>query len=77
VAAEFLILGPLEIRQDGRSLALGGKRRRELIAALLLCAGELVSADALIQALWGEEAAPRLTRVLLRGSLRLLRARRP
>ena len=58
MAVEFLILGPLEIRHDGAPLELGGTRRRALIAALLLRAGELVPADALIQALWGEEAAP-------------------
>ena len=58
MAVEFLILGPLEIRHDGHVLELGGTRRRALLGALLLRAGELVSPDWLIQALWGEEAAP-------------------
>ena len=39
MAAEFLILGPLEIRHDGRALELPGGRRRALLAALLLRAG--------------------------------------
>jgi predicted ATPase/DNA-binding SARP family transcriptional activator len=56
VAAEFLILGPLEIRVDGRPLDLPGGRRRALIAALLLHGGAPVSADWLMEALWGERA---------------------
>ena len=58
MAAEFLILGPLEIRHDGRSLAPSGTRRRALAAALLLRSSRPVSNDVLIQSLWGEEAAP-------------------
>ncbi len=58
MAVEFLILGPLELRHEGHPIELGGTRRRALVAALLLRAGELVSPDWLIQALWGEEAAP-------------------
>ena len=56
MAAEFLILGPLEIRHDGRSLAIPGGRRRALIAALLLRAGAPLTADWLSEALWGERA---------------------
>jgi DNA-binding SARP family transcriptional activator len=54
VAVEFLILGSLEIRHEGRPLELGGARRRGLIAALLLAESRVVAADALIEALWGE-----------------------
>ena len=57
MAAEFLILGPLEIRHDGRSLDVPGGRRRALIAALLLRAGAPLTADWLSEALWGERAA--------------------
>jgi predicted ATPase/DNA-binding SARP family transcriptional activator len=55
---EFRILGPLEVRHDGRALELGGPRSRTLLAALLMRAGEPVPADALAQAVWGDEAAP-------------------
>jgi DNA-binding SARP family transcriptional activator len=57
VAAEFLILGPLEVRHDGQPLHVSGGRRRALIAALLLRAGAPVTADWLMDALWGERAA--------------------
>jgi predicted ATPase/DNA-binding SARP family transcriptional activator len=61
---DFRILGPLEVRHDGRALELGGPRNRALLAALLLRAGEPVSADALTDAVWGEEAAPTASRAL-------------
>jgi hypothetical protein len=53
---QFRILGPLEVLDDrGRPLALGGAKQRALLAALLLHAGQVVSADRLIDELWGEE----------------------
>ena len=50
---EFRILGPLEVADDGRRLALGGTRQRTLLAILLTHANEVVSADRLIDELWG------------------------
>jgi DNA-binding SARP family transcriptional activator len=52
---EFRILGPLEVSSDGQVLALGGKRQRALLAALLLQAGRVVATDRLLYDLWGEE----------------------
>jgi DNA-binding SARP family transcriptional activator len=49
---EFRILGPLEVLDHGRPLALGGAKQRALLAVLLLQAGE-VSADRLVDALVG------------------------
>jgi DNA-binding SARP family transcriptional activator/pimeloyl-ACP methyl ester carboxylesterase len=54
---EFRILGPLEVREKGKALPLGGAKQRALLAVLLLHANEAVSADRLIDALWGEGAA--------------------
>ncbi|HEY6891431.1 MAG TPA: BTAD domain-containing putative transcriptional regulator, partial [Solirubrobacter sp.] len=54
MAAEFLILGRLEIRHDGRLLDVSGARRRALLAALLLRAGAPLSSDWLIEALRGQ-----------------------
>jgi DNA-binding SARP family transcriptional activator len=51
---EFGILGPLEVIEDGRSIALGGARQRALLAILLTRANEVVSADRLIDGLWGD-----------------------
>jgi len=53
---EFRILGPFEARENGRSLAIGAGKQRALLVLLLLGAGEVVSTDRLIDALWGERA---------------------
>ena len=54
---EFRILGPLEVCEHGRLLEVGAGKQRALLALLLLRAGEVVSTDRLIDALW-EERAP-------------------
>lgn len=48
------LLGPVEARRDGRSLELGGPQQRAVIAHLALDVGRIVSADRLIDRLWGE-----------------------
>jgi len=53
---EFRVLGPLEVVECERSLSLGGLKQRSLLAALLLQADQLVSADHLIGELWGDAA---------------------
>jgi DNA-binding SARP family transcriptional activator len=50
---EFRILGPLEVIERDRVLPLGGTRQRTLLALLLTRANEVVSADRLIDELWG------------------------
>jgi WD40 repeat protein/DNA-binding SARP family transcriptional activator len=53
---QFRILGPLEVLDDaGQPLALGGAKQRALLAVLLLHAGQIVSAERLIDELWGED----------------------
>jgi DNA-binding SARP family transcriptional activator len=51
---EFRILGSLEVVHDGRLIALGGPRQRALLVLLLGRANEVVSADRLVDELWGE-----------------------
>jgi len=51
---DYRILGPLEVSHRGCPIALGGEKQRELLSVLLLHAGEVVSSDRLIEALWGE-----------------------
>jgi DNA-binding SARP family transcriptional activator len=51
---EFRILGPLEAREGERVIALGGARQRAVLAILLTHANEVVSADRLIDELWGD-----------------------
>jgi predicted ATPase/DNA-binding SARP family transcriptional activator len=50
---EFRILGPLEVAEGDRRRQLAGTRERALLAILLIHAGEVVSADRLIEELWG------------------------
>jgi DNA-binding SARP family transcriptional activator len=47
------ILGALEVSEDDRVFDLGGGKQRAVLAILLLRTGEIVSVDALIDALWG------------------------
>ena len=53
---EFQVLGPTEARQGGKAIPLSGARRRALVTRLLLDAGRAVSADALLEDVWGDEA---------------------
>ena len=53
---EVRVLGPLEVSDDGRALAIGGSRLRAVLAVLALQAGRPVSAERLAVALWGEDA---------------------
>src|SRR5215210_8506795 len=55
---QFGILGPLEVRADGRTVALGGAKPRAVFAVLALHANQPVSAERLAVALWGEEVPP-------------------
>jgi DNA-binding SARP family transcriptional activator/tetratricopeptide (TPR) repeat protein len=48
------VLGPLEASAGGRPLSLGGGKPRALLTMLALQAGSPVSADHLIEGLWGE-----------------------
>jgi DNA-binding SARP family transcriptional activator len=52
---EFRILGPLEVLEEGRAVAVGGQKQRALLAVLLLDAGRVVSVDRIVDALWGEQ----------------------
>src|SRR5262249_57559063 len=55
---EFRILGPLEVVEDGNSVALGTLKERLVLGVLLLHANELVSRERLIDDLWGEAPPP-------------------
>lgn len=49
------MLGQLEALQESRQVPLGGDRQRALLALLLLHPNETLSADRLIDGLWGEQ----------------------
>jgi len=51
------VLGPLEVRRDGRPLSVPSGRTTEVLVRLALDAGQRVSAERLIDDLWGAGAA--------------------
>jgi DNA-binding SARP family transcriptional activator len=51
---EFRILRPLEVLDEGRPVALAGRKQRALLALLLLHANETLTPDRLIDELWGD-----------------------
>jgi ABC-type transport system substrate-binding protein/DNA-binding SARP family transcriptional activator/streptogramin lyase len=61
---EFQILGPLEVRIGGVSVAIGGPRQRALLAMLLLSANRVVSRDRLIDELMNGAPPANLERML-------------
>jgi DNA-binding SARP family transcriptional activator/predicted negative regulator of RcsB-dependent stress response len=74
VKMEFRILGPVEVWDGGRRLDVGGPKPRAVLAALLLHAGRMVSADRLIDELWGETPPATARNVLQCHVARLRRA---
>ena len=51
---DFRILGPLEVTDGERRLALGGTKQRALLGLLLLHPNEVVASDHLVERLWGD-----------------------
>lgn len=49
------LLGPIEVSSDKGRVSLGGPKPRALLAMLALDAGSTVSAERLIDGLWGDE----------------------
>src|SRR4051812_26127373 len=71
---DFRILGPLEASDEGQVLALGGTKQRAVLALLLLHPNERLSAERLIDELWGEHAPPAAAKSLQMHVGRLRRA---
>jgi predicted ATPase/DNA-binding SARP family transcriptional activator len=68
------VLGPLEIRDEGEVVALSGAKQRAVVVLLATDAGRVVSADRLIDAIWGEAAPADATNALQHHVSRLRRA---
>ncbi|HEX5096859.1 MAG TPA: BTAD domain-containing putative transcriptional regulator [Acidimicrobiia bacterium] len=51
---EVGVLGPLELRVAGRTVAITGPRQRSLVAMLALHANRVVPVDGLVEAVWGD-----------------------
>jgi serine/threonine protein kinase/DNA-binding SARP family transcriptional activator/WD40 repeat protein len=52
---QIRVLGPVEVESGGVDLRLGGPKQRTILALLVAQVGKVVSVDALIDGLWGEE----------------------
>jgi DNA-binding SARP family transcriptional activator len=58
-AGEFRLLGPLEVRRDGRVIPIRAGKHRALLACLLLRANRVVPVADLVEALWGDSPPAR------------------
>ncbi len=67
-----LLLGPIEILVAGHALDLSGKYQRALVAILASAPGKLISAERLIDGLWGDQP-PSSARTKLQGHVSGLR----
>src|SRR3712207_4720473 len=61
---ELRLLGPLEVLDDHRPLALGGLRRRAVLARLAVDARRVVAVDRLVDDLWGEQVPDSAVKML-------------
>jgi DNA-binding SARP family transcriptional activator/streptogramin lyase len=71
---EFLILGPIEVRDETGPVELGAAKERALLGVLALNANELVSTSGLVEAVWGERP-PATAEKLVHGYVHALRKR--
>src|SRR6476620_4685028 len=58
------ILGPLEARDTGGQLPLGGRQQRAVLAMLALQANRVVTIDELLEGIWGDRATDGSVNVL-------------
>jgi len=54
-SVEIRVLGPLEVVIDGRPVELPSAKARQVLAALVVRANEVVSTDRLFEVLWGAQ----------------------
>jgi DNA-binding SARP family transcriptional activator len=55
MATEFLLLGPLSVRAGGVPVPVRAAKQRDVLAALLLRANQVVTLDDLAEMLWGQD----------------------
>ena len=54
---EFLVLGPIEVRSADSQIRVGGVKQRSILALLIANRGHAVSADRIVEDVYGEDAA--------------------
>jgi DNA-binding SARP family transcriptional activator len=67
------ILGPFQVEEAGRRIAIGGVRQRAVLADLALHANEVVPSEQLLVDLWGEDSPPSAANALQAAISRLRR----
>jgi DNA-binding SARP family transcriptional activator len=70
---EVCLLGPLQVRCDGVTVAVRAGKQRALLAALVLQAGRAIPADQLAELLWAPGSPPPTAPVALRNYVMRLR----
>jgi DNA-binding SARP family transcriptional activator/tetratricopeptide (TPR) repeat protein len=70
--AEFCLLGPMLVRQQGSELPVARGSQRAVLAALLLNGNHVVGIDELADAVWGQ-AAPPSARITIQNYVKRLR----
>ena len=55
LSVELAVLGPLQVRQHGAPVAIPGAKPRAILTMLGLNRGSVVSAEALVELLWGDD----------------------
>jgi DNA-binding SARP family transcriptional activator/energy-coupling factor transporter ATP-binding protein EcfA2 len=73
----FRVLGPLEVEADNGPVVLGGPKERLLLALLLTRPNQVVSVEALVRGLWGEQPPATAAKTLQSHVKRLRRALEP
>lgn len=74
---EIRVLGPLEVRLQGSTAALGARMERALLTILVLEGGRVVPADRLTDLLWDGDPPPKAAAALHTKIARLRRALQP
>ena len=69
---ELGVLGPLQVRRDGAPVTIPGAKPRAILTMLGLHGGSVVSADTLVELLWGDDP-PRTAAKALQTHISLLR----
>lgn len=68
------VLGPVEVRKDGRWQGPGTPKQRAILASLVAASGATVSTDELIDTLWHEDVPPTAVNLIQGHIARLRRA---
>ena len=61
---KFGVLGPVTVTEGTTTLNIGGPKQRTVLALLIAHAGDPVSTESIIEAVWGGDSAPNAKRIV-------------